>query len=151
PLRILRQIVVLQLLYYLSAGVLILFTALVAGKPVRLDLLLSWRSLRGDVTIGWMLGVVWMLNSLIAVIPLLLLIARSKLIPDFALTIHFIHLIITSLYSRSFPINWFWWALQAASAALMTSLGMWACQYRELRPVNFFSSKPGGEPNRRDS
>ena len=65
PLRIFTQIVLLQLAYYLSAAILILFTALVAGKDVSLDLLLSWRSLRGDVTVGWMLGLVWMLNSLI--------------------------------------------------------------------------------------
>jgi hypothetical protein len=64
PLRILTQIVLLQVAYYVSAAVLIVFTALVAGKPVRLDLLLSWRSLRGDTTVGWMLGLVWMLNSL---------------------------------------------------------------------------------------
>ena len=39
-------------------------TALVAGRPVTLDLLLSWNSLRGDTTVGWTLGLVWMLNSL---------------------------------------------------------------------------------------
>lgn len=27
--------------------------------------------------------------------------------------------------------------LQAASAALMTSLGVWACQWRELQPLSF--------------
>lgn len=65
PLRILTQIFALQVIYYVSAALLVLFTALVAGKPLRLDLLFSWRSLRGDVTSGWILGVVWMLNSLV--------------------------------------------------------------------------------------
>jgi hypothetical protein len=65
PMRILTQIVVLQAGFYVSAAILILFTALVAGKEVSLDLLLSWRSLRGDTTVGWTLGLVWMLNSLI--------------------------------------------------------------------------------------
>ncbi|GME35750.1 Integral membrane protein SYS1-related protein [Neofusicoccum parvum] len=69
PLRILTQIVLLQLAYYVSAAVLIVFTALVAGRDVSLDLLLSWRSLRGDVTVGWMLGLVWMLNSLVWYAP----------------------------------------------------------------------------------
>ena len=72
-----------------------------------------------------------------SVVPILLLIARSKLVLDFALTIHFLHLIVTSLYTHGVPAYWFWWALQAASAALMTSLGVWACQWRELRPINF--------------
>lgn len=74
------------------------------------------------------------------VITILLLIARSKLVPDFALTLHFIHLVITSLYSHSIPQNWLWWALQVASAGMMTSLGVWICQYRELRPITFGGS-----------
>lgn len=145
PLRIFTQIVILQVAYYGCAAVLILFTALVSGKEISLDLLLSWRSLRGDTTVGWTLGLVWMLNALICVVLLLLLIARSKLVPDFALTIHFLHLIVTSLYSHSLPIYWFWWVLQACSATLMTFLGMWACQWRELRPINFGG---GGGPSR---
>lgn len=64
PLRILSQIVLLQVAYYVCAAILIVFTALVAGKDVNLDLLLSWHSIRSDTTVGWMLGLVWMLNSL---------------------------------------------------------------------------------------
>jgi len=72
-----------------------------------------------------------------SVIPILLLIARSKLVPDFALTIHFIHLLITSLYARAIPTNIYWWLVQACSAALMTVLGIWACRWRELQPMAF--------------
>lgn len=69
PTRILSQIVLLQLAYYACAAILIVFTALVAGKEISLDLLLSWRSLRGDTTVGWTLGLVWVLNSLIGYAP----------------------------------------------------------------------------------
>ncbi|QDS71265.1 hypothetical protein FKW77_000879 [Venturia effusa] len=137
PLRIFTQIILLQVAYYAGATVLIVFTALVAGKQLSLDLLLSWRTLRGDTTVGWMLGLVWILNSLICAIAILLLVARSKLVLDFALTIHLIQLIITSLYSHELPLNLFWWATQCASAVLMTSVGVWACQWRELKPINF--------------
>lgn len=65
PKRILAQIVILQLLYYAVAAALILFTTLVAGRDVTADLLLSWRSVRSDVTTGWMLGLCWMMDSLI--------------------------------------------------------------------------------------
>lgn len=137
PVRILTQIVALQLAYYACAAILIIFTALVAGKEINTDLLLSWRSLRGDTTVGWTLGLVWVLNSLACVVFILLLIARSKLVLDFALTVHFIHLIVTSFYSHAVPSNLFWWALQICSATLMTSLGVWACQWRELKPISF--------------
>ena len=73
---------------------------------------------------------------------ILLLVARSKLVLDFALTVHFIHLIVTSLYTHAIPANLFWWALQLCSATIMTCLGVWACQWRELRPINFGSKTP---------
>jgi hypothetical protein len=65
PLPILKKIVLLQVAYYVSAVILIVFSLLVAGKPVNADLLLSWRSLRSDSTVGWTLGLVWLLNSLV--------------------------------------------------------------------------------------
>jgi hypothetical protein len=65
PLPILKKIVVLQVAYYVSAVILIVFSLLVAGKPVNADLILSWRSLRSDSTVGWTLAMVWLLNSLV--------------------------------------------------------------------------------------
>jgi hypothetical protein len=65
PLKIFSQIVLLQAIWYIAATALILFTALVAGKSFSFDMVLSWRSLRGDTTVGWMLGLVWLLNSFI--------------------------------------------------------------------------------------
>jgi hypothetical protein len=70
PLKILTQIILLQAIWYVAATVLILFAVLVAGKHFSFDLVLSWRSLRGDTTVGWMLGSVWLLNSLIGYAPL---------------------------------------------------------------------------------
>ncbi|KAL4873366.1 hypothetical protein BDV12DRAFT_77322 [Aspergillus spectabilis] len=137
PLKIVRKILILQTGYYVTATALILFTTLVYGTAFSLDLVFSWNALRGDTTLGWMLGLVWMLNSLLCVIFLLLLVSRSKLIPDFALTIHFIHLLTTAFYTRAIPSNLLWWGLQCASAALMTFLGIWACRYRELQPISF--------------
>ncbi|KAF2399822.1 hypothetical protein EJ06DRAFT_35751 [Trichodelitschia bisporula] len=146
PLRILSQILVLQLAYYVSATVLIVFTALVAGKDLKLGLLFDWQTIRSDTTAGWMLGLVWMLNSVVGAVLILLIVARSKLVLDFAVTLHFFHLIITSLYTRSIPYWSFWWALQVTSAGTMTSLGMWACRWRELRPISF-----GGTPRSAES
>ena len=72
PLGIVRKILLLQLGYYLTATALILFTTLVYGRPFSFDLLLNWDAIRGDTTIGWILGLVWMLNSLLRyALPLL--------------------------------------------------------------------------------
>jgi hypothetical protein len=61
PLRILRKMLLLQLAYYGAAAVLLVFSVLVAGRRPELDLLLGWRTVRGDTTVGWMLALVWLL------------------------------------------------------------------------------------------
>lgn len=71
---------------------------------------------------------------------MLVLVARSKLVPDFALSLHIVHLFIVSFYSHSPPRNWLWWGLQCVSAAVMTSLGIWCCRWRELSPITFGAS-----------
>lgn len=63
PLLIIKKILLLQTAYYVCAIVLILFTALVAGTAFSADLVFNWQSLRGDTTVGWTLGFVWLLNS----------------------------------------------------------------------------------------
>nr|POF02295.1 protein sys1 [Quercus suber] len=146
PLRILTQIALLQLSYYGVALVLIVFTTFVAGQHPNAGVFLDWHNLRSDVTTGWTLGLCWMLDSLITVIPILLLIARSKLVLDFALTIHFINLLVTTLYTRAIPDTLYWWLVQICSAALMTSLGMWACQWRELQPMMFGGNAAKASP-----
>jgi protein SYS1 len=172
PLKIIRSILILQLSYYVIATVIVLFTTLVAGQTFGVGLVFDWRTVRGDNTVGWLLGGSWLgvaffeyvhlrlspalfsglgkrgtvlrvllglvLTFLLCrVIVLLLLISRSKLVPDFALTLHFLHLLTTSVYTKSLPANLLWWALQAGSAGVMISLGVWACRYRELRPISF--------------
>jgi len=61
PLKIASQIAALQGIYYASALVLFLFTALVAGRSFSLDLIFGWESVRGDTTQGWLMGFVWVL------------------------------------------------------------------------------------------
>ncbi|KAK4556478.1 hypothetical protein LTR86_006622 [Recurvomyces mirabilis] len=145
PLRILTQIALLQGIYYFVACVLITFITFVAGQQPTLDRIFNWHELRGDVTTGWTLGLCWVLDALVCVIPILLLIARSKLVPDFALTIHFVNLLTTSLYTRAIPTSIYWWLVQASSAALMTSVGIWACQWRELQPMAFGGKSSKGK------
>jgi hypothetical protein len=65
PLKIASQIVLLQTVFYLSALALILFSALVAGRQFSLDMVFDWHSLRGDTTVGWTLGLDWLLCSFI--------------------------------------------------------------------------------------
>lgn len=75
---------------------------------------------------------------------MVMIVIRSKLVLDFGLTTHFIHLVIVSLYTGQVPRNVFWWVAMAVSSAVGVSLGVWGCQYRELRPVFFGGGGIGG-------
>lgn len=74
---------------------------------------------------------------------MVLIVVRSKLVLDFALTTHFIHLVVVTFYTGQVPRHLFWWLSMAISSALGVALGIWGCQYRELRPV-FFGGGGGG-------
>jgi hypothetical protein len=71
------------------------------------------------------------------VIAQVLVHARSKMVLDFSLTLHFLHLLVVSGYEWEVPKSVLWWGLQIASAALMVGVGTWACRWRELRPIPF--------------
>ncbi|ETN42420.1 uncharacterized protein HMPREF1541_01575 [Cyphellophora europaea CBS 101466] len=143
PLRILRAILLLQASYYSTSLILILFTTLVLGQGFTPSLILDWRAVRGDNTLGWVVGICWLLTGFITVIPMLILTTRlsASLVPDFALTIHFLHLLTTSFYTRRLPTNFLWWCLQASSAGLMVLLGVWVVRYREVKMIQGFGKR----------
>ena len=60
PSKITLQIAELQAIYYVAASIFILFTSLVMGTEMSLDLIFGWDALRGDTTTGWMMGFVWL-------------------------------------------------------------------------------------------
>ncbi|KAL4727610.1 Integral membrane protein of the Golgi [Fusarium chlamydosporum] len=142
PLRIASQIATLQAIYYFAALVLIVFTALVSGSGFSWTLVFGWEGVRGDTTHGWLMSFIFLLDGgLIISIAIVALIARSKLVPDFAVTVHFLHLVIASLYSGRIPRHGGWWLTMIASCAISVSVGIWGCQYRELQPL-FFGGRP---------
>jgi hypothetical protein len=65
PLKIIRSILLLQLSYYATAFVLILFTTLVLGQKFSLALVFDWKSVRGDNTVGWTVGFLWVVDGFI--------------------------------------------------------------------------------------
>lgn len=82
------------------------------------------------------------------VVALVILISRSKLVLDFCLTLHFIHLIIVFLYTGYIPRNAAWWVTMLVSGTITVAGGTYGCRWRELRPITFGGvgrSTGGGE------
>ncbi|RDA82944.1 hypothetical protein CP532_1441 [Ophiocordyceps camponoti-leonardi (nom. inval.)] len=139
PTKIAWQILILQSIFYASGFLLMLFTALVAGIPFGVNLVFGWEAVRGDTTRGWLVAFIWILDGgLFTAVTIVIFVARTKLVPDFVLTLHFIHLVLTTLYSRSLPTNSMWWMTMVCSSGIAIALGTWGCRYRQLQPVDFF-------------
>jgi len=66
-----------------------------------------------------------------------MLIGRSKLVLDFALSLHAIHLVITTFYTGEIPRNTAWWLSMGGASTVSIALGTWGCRYRELKPISF--------------
>ncbi|KAH6623633.1 integral membrane protein S linking to the trans Golgi network-domain-containing protein [Chaetomium tenue] len=138
PLKILSQIAALQALYYAVALVLMLFTVLVAGSAFSMDLIFGWDAVRGDTTQGWLMGFVWILDGgLVMAVAIVILVGRSKLVLDFALSAHAIHLVVVTLYTGQLPRHTAWWLSMAAASAVSVALATWGCRYRQLQPITF--------------
>lgn len=63
PLKIIQNILLLQVAYYLTATVIIIFTTLILGQKFSLRLIWDWAAVRGDNTLGWVVGVTWLLTA----------------------------------------------------------------------------------------
>ena len=178
PLKILGQIAAIQALYYGCALFLMLFTTLVAGTTFSLDLVFGWNAVRGDTTQGWLMAFVWVLDGGLFMygtlsrhisqpcfpltpkcprstdsiphrsVAIVLLVARSKLVLDFALSLHFVHLVVVTFYSGRIPRNIMWWLSMAVASAVAVGLATWGCRYRELKPISFGGSTAAGDSGR---
>jgi len=79
----------------------------------------------------------WLTRCCIRAVAIVVLIGRSKLVLDFALSLHAIHLIVVTLYSGQLPRHTAWWLSMAAASAVSVALATWGCRYRQLQPISF--------------
>lgn len=133
------QIILLQILYYLTAIISFYITAILLGWKFELNWIFSWSIITIENSVGLTLMFLWLLNVLFSVILITFIIGRSKLVWDFALTIHFINFIII-LFVSGFPKNIYWWLLQIISVILMMILGTYTTRWAELRDTFFEQS-----------
>lgn len=155
PRTIITQIITLQLFYYLTAMGIQYGVSWLLGLSYSLAWTFSWKLITLDNSLGWILVFIWLLDSFVSVVFLTVVVGRSKLAWDFALTIHFVNLMVVWLYEGTFPWDLYWWFLQVISSFVLVSLGTWGAQWRELTDTFFegivdvemgtVNNSPGGD------
>ncbi|KAI0047149.1 hypothetical protein FA95DRAFT_1606329 [Auriscalpium vulgare] len=97
---------------------------------------------RADPTRGWVLAVCWVLASTADVYYLYAVVRRPRLILDFALTLLFCHLVLTTYYSASLPTSLFFWAVVLGSSAMTIVFAEQLCVKREMNEGLVVASAP---------
>ncbi|KAL1900504.1 hypothetical protein Sste5346_002225 [Sporothrix stenoceras] len=137
PLKILAQISIIQAILYVALTVFMFFTERVSGRDFSFNLVFGWSGIRGDTTEGWLTAFVWILAAgLVSAASIVYFVGRSKLVLDFAATLHVVHLVIVTL-THSLPANLAWWVTMGVSTGTAVLLGTWGCRHRELQPISF--------------
>lgn len=110
----------------------------------------QWEGRTLDPTRGWIIAFCWLLAcsaecvffcfptwthgfSLCSIYYLYVLIRRPRLILDFALTLIFNHLVLTTYYSASVPTSLFFWLVMILGSALTVIAAEQMCVKREMR------------------
>lgn len=137
PSKIALQIVLLQIFYYITASVLFYCWAKLVGYELQiLNWLFSWEYISYATTLGISISLLWLFDSLLCVLFLTVIVGRSKLAWDFAITIHAINFIVVVLFTHRFP-SLSWILLQIMSSLILIFLGTWTTRWRELRDTFF--------------
>ena len=137
PSKLLVQIILLQCFYYLSALVIFYLVASLNGYDFKIDWVFSWELVSSENALGLILFVLWLFDSLLCVLFVTVIVGRSKLAWDFAVTVHIINLIVVWLYTEKFPMSILWWCLQILSGVLLVTLSTYSTRWKELRTTFF--------------
>lgn len=137
PSKLLFQIIILQCFYYITALVIFYLISSLNGYEFRIDWIVLWELIALDNAMGLILFVLWLFDSLLCVLFVTIVVGRSKLAWDFAITIHIINLLVVWLYSGKFPTSALWWCLQVLSAVILVTLSTYLTRWKELRTTFF--------------
>ncbi|KAF8336234.1 integral membrane protein S linking to the trans Golgi network-domain-containing protein [Amanita rubescens] len=85
-----------------------------------------------DPTRGWVIAFCWMLACSADIYYLYALVRRPRLILDFALTLVFNHLVLTTYYAASIPTSLFFWFVLIAGSILTIVVAEQLCVKREM-------------------
>ncbi|KAI8362346.1 integral membrane protein S linking to the trans Golgi network-domain-containing protein [Mortierella sp. GBAus27b] len=127
--------VLILAIWYISISTIVFTLFRFSGTDITLDAILNYREIRVDNPQGVLLGIAWLLNSVVGVFLLLKIVARARLVLDFSLTVLFYHVVMTTLYSDHLPTSFLWWALNGTTAGIMIFGGEYVCMQWEMEPI----------------
>ncbi|KAF6208247.1 hypothetical protein GE061_016699 [Apolygus lucorum] len=113
-------------------------------EPWSLDHIFKYQEIHSRDSVGKLVIIAYLLNALTGAVCLWCVVQRTKLCLDFAVTAHFLHLILCWIYNGYFPVSVFWWLLNIVSAGIMCICGELLCMRTELKAIPLSSTPKVG-------
>ncbi|KAF8642999.1 hypothetical protein AX16_009244 [Volvariella volvacea WC 439] len=88
---------------------------------------------RMDPLRGWIIALCWIIACGADIYYLYYLVRKPRLILDFALTLVFNHLVLTTYYSASIPTSLFFWLVMISGAIFTIIVAEQLCVKREMK------------------
>ena len=143
-LKILTQIILVQFAFYCNFLILWKSVSFLLGfSPY--DSIFDYTNFTFHDLKGLTNIVCWLINSVVTSFIISIIVGRSKLAWDFALTVHIINIILSVIYNKSFPTHISWWLIQFVSSLIIIFLGTYMSRLRELKDT--FSAEFLDSPN----
>jgi len=131
PKLILGQIVVMQCLFYLNLGGILIMLDTMVGNNISMRQILG--PLRMETLADWLTIFCFVLNAVVAAGCLLIVVERAKKCLDFAATVHLFHFLFCLFFGGMPNIAWFIWNI--VFMVIMAVLGEYICMKRELKEI----------------
>ncbi|OAX34894.1 hypothetical protein K503DRAFT_746694 [Rhizopogon vinicolor AM-OR11-026] len=102
------------------------------GKQLVSGWVESMRNGRTDPTRGWVIAFSWMFAYFADIYYFCILVRRPRLLLDFALTLGFSHIVLTTYYSASIPTSLFFWIVMFTWSTTTVTIAEQICVKREM-------------------
>jgi len=135
PKLIISQMLTMQCLFYLFLGMFLWFLDIITENYLTLDQIFLVNAMSFTSVIGLITIASHLLNAIAGSLLLVYVVERAKKCLDFAATVHILHLVFSSIYSRHFPTTWVWWVINIICLVLMAVIGEYLCMRRELKEI----------------
>jgi len=135
PRLILSQILTLQCLFYLCLGLLLFVLDSISGHSLTLEQIFSSDSINTHHASGWITIAATLINALFGAVFLVYVVERAKKCLDFTGTAYLIHTVSCIAFNGRIPNTWAWWMTNCLALIIMSILGEYLCQRRELQEI----------------
>lgn len=131
---ILKQICILQFVFYFAFASVALFVSVLFGIHFQIGNIWDHAKYGFDTDESALVSLIFYFSIVVVSAVLPAVVERTRKCLDFVITLAFIHLVLSSL-SHGFPWHLHWWLIVVSGCTACTLIGEYLCMREEQREI----------------